>query len=830
MSAPGALQTAARVMLLALLALAPVTLGRLTDWEPFAALAAVAAAGLLWLAGGGAPPRWQWPDAALLAALLLAALILPWSVYLHDSLRALSLLTAGLGAFWLCRACLADAACNRAGWWVLAGGAAAAGLWGLREYAHTAIITGNVAWRTFGPFYNPNILAGYMALALLVPVALMLGARTRARAPEDDGDTSGLPRGFRPRMRSIRKESARKRGLGPAAPAGCRGSAPAPSASRGRAEPQEAPPRYPEIAGATCALVIALALLCTGSRGGMLAAFAAVPLFAVLGAARGTRAAMALRWGAAALVGAAVIAALTFPPVRNRITAAFGYQQHSASFRVLTWQGTADMVAARPLTGFGPGTFSRAFPRYARAGFTRQAHQTPLQLLAEHGLLGGGLLLLGIAGALWRTARNAARAQGPQRLLIAAAVAGGLGLWVHNLVDYTWYVAACNLAFWGLLGLAWAGGGAGAAGATPPARVMRFAGLVLSAALIAWSAVALHSDLQRASGARLARMGALGAARERLERVLPGDAYRWIELARLAEHEGRRGDPAALRAAVAHRLRAVALQPTEPTNHLALGRLHILLGDLEAAEAAYECAVELHPTSTDALLGLARARQARGHDAAALEAFGRLAALYDTPVRTAQAIEYFVDDNYAPAFLALAEDHLAHGRLPEALRSGTAALRVAVDFIRSQRAHRTMLEVAGRFDPERIAELESVAERAMALLRELDEPVAEARVGLALHGLERPAEAARVLEALIGRLADSPEPGRAPLEALARLTFAEALEATDEQARAARERAEGLRVARQVLPQLAANRAPIPSGWDGQDGAALQAAAARAGG
>ena len=59
---------------------------------------------------------------------------------------------------------------------------------------------------------------------------------------------------------------------------------------------------------------------------------------------------------------------------------------------------------------------------------------------------------------------------------------------------------------------------------------------------------------------------------------------------------------------------------------------------------------------------------------------------------------------------------------------------------------------------------------------------------------------------------------------------AEALEATDEQARAARERAEGLRVARQVLPQLAANRAPIPSGWDGQDGAALQAAAARAGG
>ena len=41
------------------------------------------------------------------------------------------------------------------------------------------------------------------------------------------------------------------------------------------------------------------------------------------------------------------------------------------------------LARARPLLGFGAGTFEYAYPRYGRAGFARRAHQSYLQYAAE---------------------------------------------------------------------------------------------------------------------------------------------------------------------------------------------------------------------------------------------------------------------------------------------------------------------------------------------------------------------------------------------------------------------------------------------------------------
>ena len=799
MSRAIALRTTARVLLLALFAFAPLCLGRLVDWETCAFLLVVSAAALLWLAGGGRllPTDWGRSDSRLVLALLASIVVTGWTVYLYDSLLSLSLLGAGLLTFSLARSCLAERMWNRIAWWCLVGGAVAAGLWGLREYVRNAFIMGDASWRAFGPFYNPNCLGGYMALLLLASVALAVGAQTRARAEQE----------AHPKARGKRK----------------------------RQEPDEPPPRYAEIAGASAAVVIALALLCTGSKGGMLAAFASVLIFAALGAERGTRLGAILRWGAVAAVGLALVAAVAFPPIRNRVVAAFTYQQHSGSFRLHTWRGTMDMIAVRSLTGFGPGTFAHAYPRYARAGFTRQAHQTPLQLAAENGVIAAGLLMLGIIGALWRIGRGAARMSGAKRLLAAAAVSGAVGLLVHNLVDYTWYVVAPSVAFWAMLGLGWPA-------VSPPAEIeprsearQRWVLAPIIIIVLLLSTAALYSEAELSLGRRLARVGALDLAEAHLQRVLRIDAHRWVELSRIYEHRGARGDPEALHKAKRFRIMATQWQPTEPTHYRALGRICSSITALSSddwlakGEIWLRQGVEVYPTSTGMLADLGRVQEQMGNRKEALETYRRLIALYDTPVRTCQAVEYFVDESYAYGWVALAQDAQARGDRQRAMEFAGKGLRTAVAFVKSQRVHRQMLEVAGRYDPQRITEVEGLAEQAIEVLRGLGEPLAMLRIGLALQGLERPQEAAEALAALCGDLEKEHLVSGMAVLAYAKLTLAECLAAIDDAAEAEAVRSQGLALAMQVLPRLGEKPAAGPSGWDREDTAGLQEAVAVAG-
>jgi hypothetical protein len=66
------------------------------------------------------------------------------------------------------------------------------------------------------------------------------------------------------------------------------------------------------------------------------------------------------------------------------------------------WKAAVRMVLARPLTGFGPGAYSYVFPGFIDRQhtnlFTLYAHEYPLQIFAEYGVLFGVLWLAG----LWR--------------------------------------------------------------------------------------------------------------------------------------------------------------------------------------------------------------------------------------------------------------------------------------------------------------------------------------------------------------------------------------------------------------------------------------------
>jgi O-antigen ligase/tetratricopeptide (TPR) repeat protein len=795
MKAP--LQAAARVVLLLALAGAPLALGRFSEWESAALLATVCVAALLWLAGGGALPsgRLGLADRLLLAGFALCAALSVFSVSVYDSLNALALLAAGLLALFLIRAALAEEPWNRAGWTALVVGAVIASMWGLREYNINALVLGDRTWRIFGPFYNPNVIGGYLALVLVVPAALALTAQTRKPA------AAGKEVLAKPRKGAARK----------------------PSASRSVASPSEAEPpaRLQEILLSFSGVLIAFALLGTGSKGAFAAAFVAVTTFGLLGAGRGTALSTVLRRGLVAAVLLGILAAVGFAPLRERLVQAFGYQSMSGSFRVYTWRSTLQMAVARPLTGFGPGTFTHAFPRFAHAGFTRQAHQTPLQLAAEHGIPAALLLLAGIfaaIGHLWRCAREA---EGAPRLLRAAAVGGALGLWVHNLVDYTFYVAAVHLAFWGMLGLAWPLDAAGAPGRR------RVGASALCTLLLLVAAALLFSQAQLAAARRYQAQGAFTAARESLTRVLPFDARRWADLSSICESEALGGDGSQWQPAIAARRRAAALQPTDPVHPVALARLLIASGDDNDARTALETALRLHPTSPIALAAMGDLQERTGDHTGALATYRRLADVYDSPVRTVQAVQYFVDEHYAFAFAPLAEDALQHGDRIQAFEYARRAVENAAAYLKNQEDFRQVLEAAGKYDTRQQERLVSVALRAVEVMGALDAPLAKVHVGAAQLALGRATEAATTL-APLARAQATDDAGRI-LTALARLKYWEALaKASDAAADSALGPA--VEAGREVSGNLTGNSTAERAiwGWEASDVEMLRSALAAA--
>ncbi len=108
--------------------------------------------------------------------------------------------------------------------------------------------------------------------------------------------------------------------------------------------------------------------------------------------------------------------------------------------RVSIWRGAVQMIVQHPL-GVGPGRFPDVYPRYQPEGFggarVYHAHNDYLELMAETGVSGIFLLLLGFGVLLFRSGRALASrpADEPVWLRRAALVAVAAGL-MHAVVDF----------------------------------------------------------------------------------------------------------------------------------------------------------------------------------------------------------------------------------------------------------------------------------------------------------------------------------------------------------------------------------------------------------
>jgi O-antigen ligase len=117
------------------------------------------------------------------------------------------------------------------------------------------------------------------------------------------------------------------------------------------------------------------------------------------------------------------------------LLAARGGDNNSTMFRAYTWQGTAHMALARPLLGWGPGSFLRPTgnlpspaPRATRIMCGCKSRQR-MESVAS-------LLLLGTC--LVATARGWRALRGNHWPLAAGALAALWAFIAHGFTDYGW--------------------------------------------------------------------------------------------------------------------------------------------------------------------------------------------------------------------------------------------------------------------------------------------------------------------------------------------------------------------------------------------------------
>jgi len=291
--------------------------------------------------------------------------------------------------------------------------------------------------RATGTFANPDHLAGYLLLALAAGLGLMLTSATKS-GPTPAGWRGGVVRALQFMM-------------------------------------------SPKMLVRLLLVALVIALVLTRSRGGNGAFFIALTLTGALVAWRSVQ----LRKLALIVVTSMLIVdvlvigqwvGLDKVVARleaTRVTA----QQAEARQEALEARGlnlgreeslqerlyaagyATQMVRERPWLGFGGGSFYIAFPRFKGEhplGFYDHAHNDYVEIAANTGLLGLGLLLALGAAAFWRAVKalddeHPALARG----VAAAVVMAILSLGLHSMVDFNLQIPANALTFTCILALAW---------------------------------------------------------------------------------------------------------------------------------------------------------------------------------------------------------------------------------------------------------------------------------------------------------------------------------------------------------------------------------------
>ncbi|MCA1816653.1 MAG: O-antigen ligase family protein [Acidobacteria bacterium] len=218
------------------------------------------------------------------------------------------------------------------------------------------------------------------------------------------------------------------------------------------------------------ALIMAIALVATGSRGGMLsltaevlfliavAAFARVRRAARKDAAagesssssgaRGALARAALQLAVAAVLLVGVLLYIGEGLLSHTLSAFLS--DNVTTNRVLFWQGAKEIIAEHPWIGAGLGSFGVAFTRHDPLnGVARleQAHNDYLQVLSDAGAVGGLLALVFLVAFLRGAFARVTSYDKFRRGVAVGALGGCAGILVHSFFDFPLHMTSTALLF-----------------------------------------------------------------------------------------------------------------------------------------------------------------------------------------------------------------------------------------------------------------------------------------------------------------------------------------------------------------------------------------------
>ncbi len=576
-------------------------------------LSATAVACFLMALSGARAPRT--PLSLLVVAFLgWCALSAFGTVYRHDTAIELARVAGLVAWFFLARALLRgesprDAAARRLCLLgaIILGAGVVCGL-ALWRFAHDRDP------RQFSTFFNPNLLANYCALSLPLAVAFCIRARRRPVLL---------------------------------------------------------------VCGALALLIIFGGLAVTSSKGGFLSTLVALLVFALAAlGARGRRILETLRVHrkialVAALIFIIVGGVLFQKTVLPRLRAAGGSELNSTMFRVYTWQGTLRMAQARPLFGWGPGSYPSAYPQFAITGYTRTAHQVWLQLATESGFP-AALLLLALCGA---GALCGARALRGDDWPVAAGGVGAVAAFVaHGCTDAGWSVTSIALLLMVTLALLDSLHNKHHSPLTTHHSLNYpwLAAASFFAILVGAHQRAVRGEDLSEQSRRLLAQGAPEMALEKAREATEADplsARLWRNLGRVEQALGKK----ALDSFNMARLR----QPTKASHEAAQAAELEKYGRRDDARTFYDRAVELDPN--DPGIRLARAEflmvYPESRDAAWRD-YEHVAALYNAPYGKYPAVAEMVNLDFARAFLKLGERALSRKNKDEAGRLAERGLAV----------------------------------------------------------------------------------------------------------------------------------------------------------
>ena len=214
---------------------------------------------------------------------------------------------------------------------------------------------------------------------------------------------------------------------------------------------------------AFAATLMGVALIMTNSRGGLISLGAEILFLAVVGTTANSRKGQRLPRGERARQ-AMVRAGLAFALIVVLIGGAVAFGGSEVFTRLLGtptasdpttgrahfWGVALEVIKAYPITGSGLGSFGVIYTRYdSRNGLFRleQAHNDYLQTLADGGII-GGILGLWFIVILFR--RGFARRETHdhfRRGVVTGALAGCFAVLVHSFFDFTLHTTANALLF-----------------------------------------------------------------------------------------------------------------------------------------------------------------------------------------------------------------------------------------------------------------------------------------------------------------------------------------------------------------------------------------------